>query len=83
MVENKDERSRLLKILLMTAPAEGFKIEDIVRITGEKYRDINYALSKMNEGSLKTPSYGHYRYEPTVDEIEFAKAVIKTVKVKK
>ena len=70
---SKSERVQTLKILLMKYPT-GLKIEDICKITGFSYLNVNRDLTDMG---AKNINYGYYTYEPTTEEIEFSKAVLR------
>ena len=70
---SKSDRMRELKILLMSND-DGMKLEDIIRITGETMTNVNRDLRAIGAVS---PVYGYWKYEPSKNEIEFARAVVK------
>lgn len=70
---SKSERIQTLKLLLMRYPA-GLKIEDIIKITGFSYLNVNRDLADMG---AKNINFGYYTYEPDDKEIEFAKAIVR------
>jgi len=79
MASDKIKRMERLKLLLMNAPAEGLKIEDLVQLSGIPYKNIHRDLIAIGAKQLE---YARYTYEPTKDELQYARALLKAAKKK-
>lgn len=79
MKQDKNERMLRLKLILMNAPVEGWKIEDLVRMSGIEYKNIHRDLKDIGAKKL---DYARFSYEPTEEEIQYARAILKAKKPK-